>query len=99
MPSLHLDDLSSFGRLAVALDQHFLELTRLSGQIERLDIESESGLERAVKALNEFAEHGTSLSDGFQGLSNVLEEVRTRSEAAAQIVSARAQVIEEFIHN
>ncbi len=93
MPPLRLESLSSFGRLAVKLDEHFMEWTRLSGQIERLDIESESGLERAVKALNEFAEHGEGISEGIQGLSKVLEEARARSEAAAQVVSERAQLI------
>lgn len=95
MTSLHLENLSSFGRLAVQLDEHFLELIRLSGQIERLDIESESGLEHAVKALNEFAEHGKGIAEGIQGLSQALEETRARSEAAAQVVSERAQLIQQ----
>jgi hypothetical protein len=94
MPSLRFENLSSFGRLAVKLDEHFMELTRLSGQIERLDIDSESGLELAVKLLNQFAEHGKNVSEGIQGFSKVLQETRERSEVAVKQVAERA----EFIH-
>ena len=93
MSSLKMEDLSSFGRLAVALDEHLSELTRISGQIERLDIYSEGGLEHAFKLLNQFAEHGKSISEGMKGFSAALEEVRARSEAAAKLVSERAEVI------
>jgi chromosome segregation ATPase len=93
MPSLRLEDLSSFGRLAVKLDGHFSELVRLSGQIDRLDIESEGGLTHAVKLLNEFAEHGNAISEHIQDFSKALQEVQQRSEAAAKHVAERAQLI------
>jgi len=93
MPSLRTENLSSFGRLAVELDEHISELSRLSGQIERLDIYSEGGLEHAFKLLNQFAAHGKSISEGMQGFSKALEEVRARSEAAAKLVAERAEVI------
>jgi uncharacterized phage infection (PIP) family protein YhgE len=93
MSSLRLESLSSFGRLAVELDGHFSELTRLSGQIERLDIESESGLALALKLLNQFAEHGKSISEGIKDFSKVLQEAREGSEAAANRVAERAQFI------
>lgn len=95
MPAIRVESLSAFGRLAVKLDEHFSELTRLSGQIERLDIDSESGLEHAVKVLNQFAEHGTSVAEGIQELAKVLDEARTRTETAARVVAGRAEVIQQ----
>ncbi len=95
MPTLHLENLSPFGRLAVELDGHFLELTRLSEQIQRLDIDSESGLDRAVKLLNQVAEHGKIISQGMQGFSKILQDARARSEVAAKLVAERAQSIHQ----
>ena len=89
------EELSSFSRLALELDGHFSELSRIGGQIERLDIDSESGLDHAVKLLNQFAEHGNSISQGIQEFAKVLQEARESSEAAARSVSEHAQTIHE----
>lgn len=95
MPSFRFEDLSPFGRLAVELDGHFVELARLSGQLERLDIESDSGLAHAIKLLGQFADHGQKISGGIQGFAQVLQEARARSEAATQSVAERAQLIQQ----
>ena len=93
MSAIRLENLSSFGRLAVKLDTDFAELTRLSGQLQRLDIDSDSGFEHAVKILNQFAQHGSSISEGIQEFSKCLQEARERSEVAAKAVSERAELI------
>jgi chromosome segregation ATPase len=93
MPSIQLDTLSAFGRAALKLDTDFSELTRLGRQIERLDIDSDSGLERALKLLEEFAQHGTNISEGIQHFSKYLQEAREQSEIAAKTVSERAQLV------
>ncbi len=95
MASPNLKNLSSLSLLAMELDGHFLELSRISGQIERLDIESESGLNHAVKLLNQFAEHGKNIAEGIQGFAKVMQETRERSELAAKSVAERAQLIYE----
>ena len=95
MSSIHFESLSSFGRMAVKLDGYFSELVRLGGQIERLDIGSESGLALAVKLLNQFAERGKNGSEGIQDFSKVLDEARARSEGAARLVAERAQLIRQ----
>src|SRR5690349_11854543 len=95
MPALRLDDLSPFGRLAVKLDEEFSALARLSGQIERLVLDSEGDLEHAVKLLNQFAEHGKNITDGIQEFSKVLREAQERSESAAKLVADRAQLIQQ----
>jgi len=54
MSSIRVDTLSPFGRLAVTLDTDFFpELSRLSGQIQRLDLDTDGDLDHAVKLLNE----------------------------------------------
>lgn len=93
MPSIQLETLSSFGRLAVKLDTDFSELTRLSGQLQRLEIDSDSGFEKGVKLLDQFAQHGKSISEGIQEFSKLLQEARAQSEAAVQQVAERAEAI------
>jgi predicted nucleic acid-binding Zn-ribbon protein len=95
MASLPLESLSTFGRLAVQLDGNFSEMVRLSEQMQRLDIDSDSGLERAIKLLNQFAQHGQDIAGNIQDFSKSLEEARDRSEAAAKLVAERARHIEE----
>lgn len=93
MPSIQLDSLSSFGRAALKLDTDFSELERLSGQLQRVEIDSDSGLDRAVKILEQFAVHGQAIATGIQDFSTLLQEARLRSEAAAKLVSERAELI------
>lgn len=95
MPMSQPKDLSAFGRQAVRLDAEFTELVRLSGQLQRLEIDSESGLERGVKLLEQFARHGQSISAGIQEFSRLLQDVREQSESAARVVAERSQAILE----
>ncbi len=88
-------DLSPFAQLALKLDQDFGALERLSGQIERLDIETDNGLEQALKLLGQFAKHGESISAGIQDFAGVLDQSRARAEQAAAIVSERAALVQK----
>jgi hypothetical protein len=55
MPTIQLEHLTPFGRLAVKLDADFAELIRLSGQIQKADLQSDSGLTHAAKQVEERA--------------------------------------------
>src|SRR5262245_4008735 len=88
-------NLSPFGLAALALDAEFVELERLSGQIERIAIESDSGLERAQSLLIKFAESGQRVADGVIAFSKALQDAHVRAEKAGQTVSARAAVVRE----
>ncbi|MEW6057213.1 MAG: hypothetical protein AB1540_11420 [Bdellovibrionota bacterium] len=88
-------DQSLFVQAALALDSDFAELERLSGQLERLPIESDSGLEQARKALTRFSECGSRIGEGVKILAKELEDSRSRAERAAQIVSERAVAIQK----
>lgn len=62
-------DLSPFGQHALKLDSDFRELEELCGQIERLDLESDFGLDRAKQLLTKFSECGLRIGDGVQGFA------------------------------
>ena len=95
MSSINIKNLSSFGQSALKLDQDFTELERLSSQIERLSIDSDSGLDRAQEALLKFGECGQRIGTGIQGLATELNELRVRAEKAAQVVSDRAVLVQQ----
>jgi chromosome segregation ATPase len=90
-----IKNLSPFGQYALTLDSDFIELERLSGQIERLDIESDAGMDRAKQLLAKFGETGQRIADGVQGLAKTLEETRGRAEKAAEFVASRAAKVQE----
>jgi chromosome segregation ATPase len=87
--------LSSFAESALQLDSDFLELERLSGQLERLDVNSDSGLDKAREILAKFGECGNRIGSGVQKLAKELEEARVRAEKAAELVAQRANVVQE----
>jgi hypothetical protein len=87
-------NLSAFGESAIKLDGDFSELERLSGELDRLPIESESGLERARLLMARFSECSQRIGSGIQLMASSLEESRARAENAVQIVSVRAAVIQ-----
>ena len=75
------------------LDNYFSELIRLGAKIESMDMKSDFDFEQAEKLINRFTECGQGVSDEVVHLSLSLNELRTKSEAAAQIVAARAELL------
>lgn len=94
MAPQNLKNLSAFGQAALTLDSDFTELEQLSGQLERLDIDSDNGLERGRQLLGRFGECGSRIGEGVQGLATNLEASRARAEAAAGTVAVRAAMIQ-----
>ena len=86
--------MSPFGQIALKLNESFEELDRLSGQMERLSIESDSGLEKGKQILVKFSECSMSIVGDIQTLAKTLEESRIRAEKAAQYVASRANAIQ-----
>jgi hypothetical protein len=86
---------SPFAQAALALDEEFAQLERLSGEIERQDVETDNGLERSKLLLVRFTECSQRIGEGVQRLSSTLNDARTRAEQAASSVAARAQLIQE----
>jgi hypothetical protein len=88
------ETLSPFGRLAVELDAGFQELDRLGGQIERLELDSDSSLDRAIKLLEHFAQNGQRVAEGVQEFARVLAAARESAERSAQAVQNRSTLIQ-----
>ncbi len=94
MPSVRLEDLTPFGRLALKLEREFSELSRAAEQISRLDLETDGGLDDGIKILNRVSEYGESLAGTMQQFSASLQEAQVQAEAAAKLVAERAQLIQ-----
>lgn len=91
------DELSDFARAALALDVRFEEFCRLSQELQRVTIDSDSGLERArilLKDLNECREGFTPAS---QDMARALEDARQRTALAAQAIETQEQAVQQRI--
>ena len=75
------------------LDNYFSELIRLGAKIETMEMKSDFDFEQAEKLITRFTECGQGVSDEVVHLSQGLNELRTKSEAAAQVVAARAEML------
>lgn len=90
-----IENLTSFGEAALALDREFLELEKLAKKIERLSLQSDQGVERVVSLINEAEEARERLMNNMQTMASALEDARGRSEAAIRTISERAVAINE----
>ncbi|MBI3505020.1 MAG: hypothetical protein HY059_09280 [Proteobacteria bacterium] len=97
MPSVRLEDLSPFGRLALKLDQEFAELERVSAPIARADLGTDAGLDDALKILNRVAECGDGIAGAMQQFAKALQDARDKAEAATKLVADRAPLVQKRI--
>ncbi len=89
--------MSEFARAALALDVRFEEFCRLSAELERVSIDSDSGLERArilLKDLNECREGFTPAS---QDMARALEGARQGTAEAAEKVEKREHAVQDRV--
>lgn len=82
---------STLVQAVLSLDDYFSELTRLSGRISELPLESDSDFEQFQRLMNLFAESGEGITEMVTSLSSALNEARSKAEAAAKIVGDRAE--------
>jgi chromosome segregation ATPase len=95
MATSNSKNLTPFAEAALTLDSDFAELEQLSGQLDRLSLESDTGLERAKKILAQFGECGGRIGDRLQNLAKTLDEARSGAEKAAQLIADRAVRVQE----
>jgi len=95
MPSVQLEDLTPFGRLALQLDREFAELSDVADQLSGLNIASDGDLDQGAKLLERAAKKGQSIAESMQEFANSLQEAREKSEAATKIIAERAQLIQQ----
>jgi hypothetical protein len=93
MPSLRLEDLTPFGRLALKLDQEFAQLASAGAKMEKVDVESDNGLDEGIKILNRVAQHGQAIAETMREFATALNEARDKAEAATKTVAQRGEKI------
>lgn len=86
---------SAFVQSALALDDAFQELEDLAGSISRLELNSETALEKARALLLRFGERSSTLGAALQELGQKLDERRVSVEQAAVGVSERMPLIQD----
>lgn len=77
-----------------ALDAFFSDLVRIGGKIEGMELKNDFDLEQMQKLLDRFAECSDGVSEQILLMSQALAGARTKAEEAAQIVSARAALLQ-----
>jgi chromosome segregation ATPase len=82
---------SPFVKTVLALDSQFSELQRISAYIDKLDMSSDSDLDKAQVLIQRFTECGDEVSKEIIELSKHLTDSRERAEKAAEVVSVRAE--------
>lgn len=95
MPSVRLEDLSPFARVALKLDSELSELALAGEQISGVNLESDNGLDEGIKILNRVARYGESVAVTMQEFSATLQAARDKAEASTAVVAERAQVIQK----
>lgn len=76
------------------LDNYLSEIVRLGEKIESMDLKTDFDFEQAQKLMNHFTQCGQGVAEEVVQLSAKLNEARAKAEAAAQVVSARAEQIQ-----
>lgn len=76
------------------LDNYLSEIVRLGEKIEGMELKTDFDFEQAQKLMNHFTQCGQGVAEEVVQLSANLNEVRAKAEAAAVIVSARAEQIQ-----
>ncbi len=89
------DNLSPLGLQAIELDTLFSEMQRLSAQIEKSPIDTESDFQLAIKLLNRFTEKAMAIEGTIGLFAQHLQKAREDSDTAVKIVSEKAQLIQQ----
>ena len=95
MTTINKKNLSALAQSALDLEDDISDLERLSGQIDELNIESESGMNQARNLLGKFGERGAKIAEAVQNLAKSLDEGRRRAEKAAEVVATKAVLVQK----
>jgi chromosome segregation ATPase len=90
-----IKDASPLVQSVLSVDNHVNQLERLSERISEMKLNTEADYEQARKLMGHFAEHGEAVSTEIVELSKLLLSTRTRAEAAASKVAARADIVQD----
>ena len=76
------------------LDNYLSEIVRLGAKIEETELKSDFDFDQVQRLMNRFTECGHGVSDEVLRLSTTLNEARSKAEAAAQVVAAKAEQLQ-----
>lgn len=85
---------SALVETVLKLDSYLSEIHRLGEKIDAMELKSDFDFEQAQKLMNRFTECGQGVAEEVVQLSANLNEVRAKAEAAAQLVSAKAELLQ-----
>lgn len=86
---------SEFVQSALELEEVFASIEGLAGSLDRLELNSEAGLERAKKLLVRLTERSQGLQGALETLLRTLETRRSSVEDAVATVNAKTPLIAE----
>jgi hypothetical protein len=86
---------NSFIQAALELDETFASVEQIAGSLERLELDSETALERAKVLLVRFSERSQSLGSVLTHFGREMEQRRSQVEAAVQAVNDKAPLVQE----
>ncbi|UPT75590.1 MAG: hypothetical protein M0D55_07925 [Elusimicrobiota bacterium] len=95
MAAIRPEDLTPFGRLALKLDAEFRDLGRAAADMDRLDVETDGGLDEGLKILSRVAASGEGLAAAMQQFGAALQEARDQAEASTRLIAGRATLIQK----
>lgn len=89
-----LTEQSELIKTVVSLEANFSSLERLSERIGELELDTEFDQSQMRRLLLAFSESATSVSDEFVRLVQLIADAKVRSEEAAKIVAAKAELLQ-----
>lgn len=89
-----IKDPSPLVEAALSLDNYLTEIVRLGAKIEESELKSEFDYEQMQKLMARFAECGEGVAVEVANFSKHLTQARTQAEAAANLVSAKAELVQ-----
>lgn len=89
-----LTEQSKLIKTVVSLDSNFSSLERLSERIGELELNTEFDQSQMRRLMLAFSESATAVSDEFVRLVQLIADAKVRSEEAAKIVAAQAELLQ-----
>lgn len=89
-----LTEQSELIKTVVSLDSNFSSLERLSERIGELELNTEFDQSQMRRLMLAFSESATAVSDEFVRLVQLIADAKVRSEQAAKIVAAKAELLQ-----
>ena len=95
MKSERNTDRSAFAEAALNLDAQFRDFERLANELDRVDLDSDRGLERGLKIMGELETCREGFAPASQQMAKALEEAQGQVARAAEIVTQRETAVQD----